>query len=153
MKVLSNQKGSTVLEFTLVFPVFMALIIGLINLAVLFNNDLVAGLAARDAGRVTVGTGSAAAGRAAGLKTLETGRLAGGSATVRVDQPGPGVENVRAETVYSVPVLAPGFAALLGGKPWEDYLEIKKAIIYRVGKRLQEPENTEPHCGGWYGCR
>ena len=82
MKVLPDQKGSTVLEFTLVFPVFMALIIGLINLAVLFNNDLVACLAARDAGRVTVGTGSASAGRAAGA--ARSGMNVNRSAALRI---------------------------------------------------------------------
>lgn len=153
MKVLLNQKGSAVLEFALVFPVFAALIIGLNNLAVLFNNDLVAYLAARDAGRVTAGTGSAAAGRAAGLKTLEIGGLAGGNAKVQVDRPGPGVETVKAETTYRVPVLAPGFAALLGGKPWDSHVELKRTTIYRVGERLREPENITPYCGGWYGCR
>jgi Flp pilus assembly protein TadG len=143
-QLVSNQSGNAILEFAMVFPVFIALILGIVNLAVYLNNDIVASSAARDAGRVTIGTGSAGAGREAGLETLNIGGLGGDNADVQVDQPGSGVRQIGVKVTYYTPTFAPGFAVFLGGKPWDTRVKMEKSTTYSVDKYLQLPQYYEP---------
>lgn len=59
-RLIKDCRGNALLEFALVFPLFIALILGMINLSLALHNNVVAAAAARDAGRVAAVTGSKA---------------------------------------------------------------------------------------------
>lgn len=147
---LGDARGNALLEFCLVFPLFLALVFGIFNLAALFYNDVVASAAARDAARTAAVTGDVAAARAKGTRVLEEGGLAA-SASVEVS----GLKTGRVSAVVRsrVPVPVPGFAALVGGDPWDTALDLRRETSYYVEYRHRtEPESREPICVG-YECR
>ncbi len=95
------------------FAIFIGFLFGTINLAILLNNRIVAASAAREAGRTAAVTGSVSDAVQKGEKLIEEGGLLPFSGTVNVSNPGSN-ESVTTEVEYKVPVIAPGFAVLLG---------------------------------------
>lgn len=141
------------LEFALVFPLFIGLVLGIVNMAVVLNNNIVASAAVRDAGRTAIAFGSAEQGRKQGQETLEVGGLGKRQATVSVQDPTRHTETISSEVKYDVPVIAPGFAALLGGNPFDRTVRMSLRTNYYVDEYLRESPPRPPHCGDWYGCR
>lgn len=134
-KIYRDESGNAILEFALVFPLFIGLILGTINVAVLLNNDIIASSAARVAGRVAAVTGSRTEAEIRGKELLEKAGLLRFDGDVNVTEPGQGRDYINAEVTYRVPVLAPGFACLFGGKPWDTEIELKEKNSYYVEYR------------------
>lgn len=65
------EKGQSLVEFALVFPIFILLIIGLIEFAVLFSRILNVNYASRDAALIAAEVGDAAGGDCIILDTLD----------------------------------------------------------------------------------
>ncbi|MBC7106641.1 MAG: pilus assembly protein [Firmicutes bacterium] len=148
---LQDTRGNVVLEFALVFPLFLALAFGIVNLAVLLNNDIVASAAARDAAHAAAVTGDVEAAKARGGQVLEEGGLGAAGASVEISDLETG--RVTAEVRHRSPVLVPGFAALVGGEPWDAWVSFAKRASYRVEYRhWRGAERREPVCVG-QSCR
>lgn len=152
-KLIRDSRGNALLEFALVFPLYLGMILGMINIAVLLNNDIVAASAARESGRVTAVTGSAEAGVRKGLDILANGGLAGHDGDVNVTRPGIGVGRITSTVEYRVPTLVPGLGYLLGGSLWESQTILKESSSYYVEYRHRsEIDQPSPACVGC-GCR
>lgn len=126
-KLLQDKRGIALLEFILVFPILIGLILGTINLAVLLNNNIVASSAARAAGRTVAVSGNVSEGVEKGKEVLSNGGLVSLEGDVDVNESG---NRVEVEVAYKVPIIAPGFSVLLGGKPWEDEITLKAQSSY-----------------------
>jgi hypothetical protein len=149
---IGNQKGTSLLECALVLPIFIAMVIGFINLALLLNNSLVAKSASRDAANAVAVTGSVSQGLARGNETIETGGL-GGKASISVEQPRTGIDRIKSVVTYKVPILAPGLGALLGGKLWDSEVTLQEQTEYYVEYPVRSGyKKPEPKCVG-YSCR
>lgn len=154
--MLTDDRGNAVLEFAVAFPIFLALILGMINLAVILANDIAASAAARDAGRTVAVTGDASAARARGIKILEEQTV--GAAETNVDVGALKEDRVPVTASCRSPVLAPGFAGLVGGNFWDNYIDQQKKTTYYVEYRHRtEPPSFEPRCvhcscWGWGAC-
>lgn len=150
-KLIKNQRGTVFLEFALIFPIFIAMVLGIINLALLLNNSIVAQSAARDTANTVAVTGNVALGIAKGQKTVEAGGL-GGSANVTADQPSVGNSRVTARVSYQTPVVAPGIGALLGGKVWDKTIDLREETSYYVEYRHRTRSVQQPSpFVGWIG--
>lgn len=120
-KALRGGRGSVLVEFALTFPVLMALFLGFCNVVLLLAAKIEAGHAAAEAARVASITGSEWQARQAALARLEQYGQRPEEATVDVSMSqGWATAQVR----IRAPIIAPGFAALLGGKPWDKHLEV-----------------------------
>ena len=152
MRWISNEKGVSLLECALVLPIFIAVVIVFINLAILLNNSLVAKSASRDAANAVAVTGSVSQGLARGNETIMTGGL-GGKASISVEQPRTGIDRIKSVVTYRVPILAPGLGALLGGKLWDNEVTLQEQTEYYVEYRNRTKYNRPaPKCVG-YSCR
>lgn len=129
-KMLRREEGTTIVEFALVLPIFLALLLGMINFALLINNHLVAQDAAREAANTAAVTGNVQKALAKGREILDLGAF-GSSASVVVDNP-IGVRRIGATVTYTTPVTAPGLGALLGGKPWDNEIVLREQTSYYV---------------------
>lgn len=144
----SDERGSIILEFSLVFPLFLALVFGIFTIAAILYNDAVAQAAARDAARAAAVTGDVWSAEAKGERVLAEGGL---SATAAVDVSGLSTGRATATVDAQVPVLVPGFAALVGGNFWDTSLNLQRATSYYVEYRHQdEPESYDPVCVGYW---
>ncbi|KJS10670.1 MAG: hypothetical protein VR67_17460 [Peptococcaceae bacterium BRH_c8a] len=130
-KIYRDERGNAMLEFVMIFPLFIGLILGTINVAVLLNNDILASSAARVAGRTAAVTGNRLDGENRGKELFRKAGLVQLDGQVRIT----GKDYVTAEVTYQVPVLVPGFACLFGGKPWDDEIKLKKRNSYYVEYR------------------
>lgn len=113
----------------------MGLILGIINVAILLNNDILAASAARVGGRTTAVTGNQEQGKAKAGELLKKTGLLPFEGDIKITNPGPGTEYITSEVTYRVPVLVPGFASLLGGKPWDNEVKLKEKFDYYVEYR------------------
>ncbi len=129
-KIYWDNRGNAILEFALVFPVFIALILGTINIAVLLHSDIMAASAARTGGRTAAVTGDREKGEAKARKLLEDFGLV--STKNKVSITSPDTEYVTATVTCRVPVVAPGFAALFGGKAWDNEITLTESYQYYV---------------------
>lgn len=67
----ADARGQTLVEFALVFPIFMLLVIGIIEFAFVFNALLSIGHATRDAALIAAEAGNAASADCVILQTIE----------------------------------------------------------------------------------
>jgi len=149
-KSLFNSRGTAILEFAVILPVFLAVILGFINLVVLLNNDIVAQAAARDAASAAAVTGDVSHAIRRGQETLQTGGLGGGS-SLSVESPRVGKERVTATVTYKVPVIAPGLGVFLGGRPWDGEVTLREETSYYVEYRHRTHyDRPEPECVGYW---
>lgn len=149
MRLHKDDRGNVILEFALVFPIFIALVLGTINFAILLNNHIVAASAARDAGRTAAVTGRLSDALSKGQKILEAAGLGQGRGDVRVSGLGSRSERVTATVTYRTPVFAPGIAAFLGGKAMDSEITLEQQSSYYVEYRNRtEPDRTRPVCVG-----
>ena len=148
LRLWNDHRGNALLEFAVVFPIFIGFILGFINLSLLLHNNIVASSASREAARVTAATASPAAGREAGRRALEAGGLGGEDAGVSVSYVG---NKITATTTYRVPVIVPGLGALLGGKPWDREVHLQQTTS--TPAEYRPPAPPSPRCGDWYKCR
>ncbi|MEW6541928.1 MAG: TadE family protein [Bacillota bacterium] len=156
MRYKLNENGSVMLEFTLIFPLLIALFLGIVNFAILLNNNIVAASAAREAAHTVAVTGNASTAKAKGEEILRTGLL-GGQGTVTVARP---VRDGRSMTVdarvdYSTAVSAPGFPALVGQSPWSPRITLAEQTSHYVEYRHRRPAGAEFRGAGdcvWCGC-
>jgi len=122
-----DKRGIALLEFILLFPILIGMILGTVNLAVLLNNHIVASSAARTTGRTVAVSGNISEGIKMGQKILRAGGLVSLEGDVDVTRSG---SRVKVEVTFKVPVIAPGFSVLLGGKPWDDEIILKAKNSY-----------------------
>jgi len=155
LKFLKNQRGTVLLEFAVMFPIYIAVLLGIINLALLLNNSIVAQAASRDAANAVAVTGNVSKGIQKGRETIDIGGL-GGNATVSVDTPGVGVDRVNGTVNYQTPVVAPGVGFFLGGKPWDNQVTLREQTSYYVEYRnrthYNRPTATCVSCSCSGGC-
>jgi Flp pilus assembly protein TadG len=150
-----NENGSVMLEFALVFPLLIALFLGIVNFAILLNNNIVAASAAREAAHTAAVTGNADAARAKGEEILRTGLL-GGEGTVTVARPARDGRSmtVDARVDYSTAVSAPGFPVLAGQSPWSPHIALTEQTSHYVEYRHRTPAVEFRGVGDcvWCGC-
>jgi Flp pilus assembly protein TadG len=143
------------LEFALVFPLLIALFLGIINFALLLNNNIVAASAAREAAHTAGVTGNADAARAKGEEILRAGLL-NATGTVAANAPVRGSYRVDARVDYSTAVSAPGFPALVGQSPWSPHIALAEQTSHYVEYRhRRNPDAVEFRGAGdcvWCGC-
>ena len=140
MRIKTDQRGSTLLESALVIPLFVAFILAIINMAILLNNYIAVNAAARDAAAAIGRTGSALAGEQVGQGVLDNAGFMG-RGEVRVVQPRRGDSLVHVEAVYETKLVAPGFAALLGGSVRDSTVTTKSrsSTILEYQHRTRDP--------------
>lgn len=137
------------------FPIYIAVLLGIINLAILLNNSIVAQAAARDAANAVAVTGDVAAGINRGLETIEIGGL-GGNASVTVQTPRVGIDRIKAIVNYRTSIIAPGLGGLLGGSAWDNEIEMKEQtdyyVEYPIRTRYDRPTTQCVSCSCSGGC-
>lgn len=140
MKIRTDQRGSTLLEGALVIPLFMALIIGIINMAILLNNYIVVNSAARDAAAAVGRTGNTSAGEKVGRELMRNGGFMG-DGDISIVQPRRGDSLVNVEATYNTRLVAPGFAVLLGGNLQDSTVTTKSvsATVLEYQYRTGDP--------------
>jgi len=152
MRIASNENGSAILEFTLIFPLLIALFLGIVNFAILLNNNIVASAAAREAAYTAATTGNAGAARARGEEILRIGLL-NGTATVTANAPTVGNLRVGSRVNYTTSVSAPGFPVLLGQSPWSPSISLTEETGHYVEYRHRNILTTPPNVCDWCGCQ
>jgi len=140
-KILTESQGNAILEFIVIFPLFMGIILGMINLAVFLNNDMVASLAARDAGQTVAVTANAGEARRIAMETMEMGGIGTQNYQVNVNPPSLRQTAVSAETSIITPVMIPGLGALLGGSAWDSSITIHKRTWLPVEWQYREEKD------------
>jgi Flp pilus assembly protein TadG len=135
-KVFCREDGTAILEFAVVLPLFLAVLLGTINFALLLNNRIVAQDAAREAANTAALTGDTGKARQEGEKILDTGFF-GSTAKISVEAPRDGKERIESSVTYTTPVTAAGLGALLGGNLWDNELTLTEKTSYYVEYRYR----------------
>ncbi|MGE5405584.1 MAG: TadE/TadG family type IV pilus assembly protein [Candidatus Saccharibacteria bacterium] len=149
---LKQERGATLLEFAMVIPLFVGLVMGVINLAFLLNNKLVAESAAREVGRVYASTGDAVKAYEQGEFVLKTGSVGASTVDLQVTPASPGRWETTVVAEAPSPVLVPGLGALLGGSAWETEVKIKEETNYYTEYRHRSSAvKPAPIFVGWWG--
>jgi len=143
LKIIRRRDGSTILEFAVVFPIFIALLLGTINFALLLNNQLVAQDAAREMANTAAVTGNNQKALKKGKEIFDIGGI-GGTAQFSVGSPGVGIRRINATVTYTTPITAPGIGSLLGNKPWDKEITLQEQTSYYVEYPLRSGY-TKPH--------
>jgi len=151
MRILKDQNGNAILEFTLIFPLLIALFLGIINFAILLNNNIVAVSAAREAANVAAMTGNAGAAKARGEEILRIGLL-NATGTVAANAPSGGNLRVGAQVDYNTAVSAPGFPVLVGQSPWSPHIALAEQTSHYVEYRHRNILTAPPRECVWCGC-
>lgn len=147
-----DQRGPVLLEFALVFPLLIAFFLGVINFAILLNNNIVASLAARETACVAATTGNATTARQKGEQLINNGLLSG-TALVTAQSPTRNNLRVNARVDYTTNVIAPGFTALLGQSPWSSSINLTEETSYYVEYRHRNSLTSSPDVCVWCGCQ
>ncbi|MBE0467392.1 MAG: pilus assembly protein [Candidatus Desulforudis sp.] len=129
-------------------PLFVAFVLAIINMAILLNNYIAVNSAAREAAAITGATGSVLAGEKAGREVLENAAFMG-QGEVRAVQPRRGDSLVHVEATYETKLVAPGFAALLGGSAKNPTVttKSKSSTILEYHHRTKDPwEDRKGQC-------
>lgn len=148
MRLRADQLGSTLLEGALVIPLYVGFVLAVVNMAVLLNNYIAVNSAARDAAAAVGATGSALAGEQAGWETLKNIGFMG-QGDVRAVQPRRGDPLVHVEATYETKLVAPGFAALLGGNVRDSTVTTKSttSTVLEYQHRTKDPwESRKGRC-------
>ncbi|NPV89590.1 MAG: pilus assembly protein [Firmicutes bacterium] len=146
MKFINGQRGTSLLEFAIVFPLYIAVVIGIMNFAILLNNSIVAKAASRDAANVIAATGNHTRALAKGNETLDIGGL-GGTSSIALDYTRVGVNRVKSVVTYTVPNLIPGLGALLGGSPLDSTTKLQGSTDYYVEYPIRtDYKKPQPRC-------
>lgn len=124
MKYLKNQRGTVFLEFAVMFPIYIAILLVIVNLALLLNNSIVAHAVADEAARTAGVTADAQLAEHKAQEVLDWGGL-GGAGKVNVAMPPSYSDRLNASVEYRTPIVAPGLGFFLDGKPWDSQATMK----------------------------
>lgn len=136
----------------MVIPLFLGLVMGVINLAFLLNNKLVTESATREVGRVYSSTGDTIKAYEQGQHVLKTGSVGTTSVDLRIDPASPGRWETNVVAEAPSPVLIPGLGSLLGGSLWETEIRISEQTSYYTEYRHRSTSTKPaPEFIGWSG--
>lgn len=138
--LIRDEHGSTILEGAIAIPIFVGLILAIINIAIMLNNYTATNAAARDAAATLGRTADATLSQQVGTDVLRDIGFMGNGA-VSVTQPRKGDKRVYVKAEYTTTTLAPGFGALLGGKPADPSLTVRSdsSAILEYQYRTDDP--------------
>jgi len=146
-KIHKNQRGSVLLEFALVVPLFFCLVFSIINVGVYAYNKSLVSTAVRSAGRAAVGSMDIPTGVVAGEKTLALG-MGLSNTSLNISQGG---DRITIQAKADIPVLVPGAAVLVGGSVWQDTIPITRSTTYNWERQLSDDPCDEEVWGNFRG--
>ncbi|NHM26969.1 pilus assembly protein [Desulfofundulus sp. TPOSR] len=131
-----DRRGSVVVEFGLVAPLFVAMVIFLLVLGLWLYNSSVAAQAARLAAHHLAVTGDARESRDQALRHLRTVSIATEGMDVAVWRDG---DTARAQANLSMKNFYPGLPKLLGGGGWNGPIKIQRKVGCVIEYRFRNP--------------
>ncbi|RKO65711.1 TadE/TadG family type IV pilus assembly protein [Desulfofundulus salinus] len=131
-----DERGSIVVEFGLVAPLFITLIVFLLVFGLWLYNSSVAAQAARMAAHHLAVTGDARESRDQAIKHLRTASIAIDGMDVIVWRDG---DTARAQASLSMKNFYPGLPKLLGGGGWNGPIKIQRKAGCVIEYRFRNP--------------
>lgn len=139
MRLFKDQKGTAMLEFVVIMPLFFFFILAVISMSVLLYNDFALSEVARSTARIAAVTGDEVVAEEQGLNRLKDTLFLASNPGLDISMPVIRKEETsRTQTNVapiqntivleaSTPIMVPGFAAMLGGNVWDK--EVKRRIV------------------------
>lgn len=123
-----GQRGTTMVEFAMVFPMFLFVIIGGIDLIMAALSGQTLWTAAREASRSIALGHTVQETTADANAVLELGHVPADQVVWSVEDQG---EFIAVRLTYAKPVLVPLLPALLGGSVWDRQLQLSRQVMFR----------------------
>lgn len=136
---MKKERGSAMVEFALIAPLLVLLLLGIMTAGVLINSKIVVANAAREAGRIwavsqddaVARSKGAAAITSGGLKQYEAGQtLFDPNSDIRFERKG---EYIAVTVFYRQPTFVPLLARIIDpGSPDDGYVLLRSQSLFRV---------------------
>jgi len=138
-RLLRCQRGSAMVEFALVMPIVLAVVLSTFVFGLAINAKIVVSSAAREGARYMAVVNDPAGARLRVQEAIQGGGLplqhgadvlfsSGTDVTISFPNPGYVAVTVR----YRQPSLVPGLPVLLGGSPWSRFFNLVGRALFRI---------------------